>query len=51
MAREIPLPHPGEILKDVFLDPMGVSIYAAAKAIGVSRSQFYEKLKRYDLSN
>ena len=39
MKREIPLPHSGEILKDEFLDPMGVSIYAAAKAIGVSRSQ------------
>jgi len=39
MAREIPLPHPGEILKEEFLEPMGISVYAAAKAIGVSRSQ------------
>ncbi|MDE1991710.1 MAG: HigA family addiction module antidote protein [Rhizobiaceae bacterium] len=39
MAREIPLPHPGEVLKEEFLDPMGISVYAAAKAIGVSRSQ------------
>lgn len=39
MTREIPLPHPGEILREEFLQPMGVSVYAAAKAIGVSRSQ------------
>jgi addiction module HigA family antidote len=39
MAREVPLPHPGEILKEEFLDPMGISVYAASKAIGVSRSQ------------
>ena len=39
MKREIPLPHPGEILKEEFLVPMGLTVYAAAKAIGVSRSQ------------
>lgn len=30
-------PHPGEIIKGLWLDPMGVSITDAAKAIGVSR--------------
>jgi len=30
-------PHPGEILKGLWLDPMGVSITDAANAIGVSR--------------
>ena len=39
MTRDIPLPHPGEILKEEFLVPMGVTVYAAARAIGVSRSQ------------
>lgn len=39
MAREIPLPHPGEVLKEEFLDAMDISVYAAAKAIGISRSQ------------
>lgn len=39
MSRDYPLPHPGEILREEFLEPMGISVYAAAKAIGVSRSQ------------
>ncbi len=30
-------PHPGEIIKGLWLDPMGVSITHAAKAIGVNR--------------
>jgi addiction module HigA family antidote len=30
-------PHPGEIIKGLWLDPMGASITQAAKAIGVSR--------------
>ncbi len=39
MAREIELPHPGEILKTEFLQPMGLSVYALAKALGVPRSR------------
>ncbi|MDR7142994.1 HigA family addiction module antitoxin [Rhizobium sp. BE258] len=39
MAREIPLPHPGIVLKEEFLEPMGISVYAAAKATGIARSQ------------
>ena len=30
-------PHPGEVIKGLWLDPMGVTITEAAKAIGVSR--------------
>ena len=30
-------PHPGEIIKGLWLDPMGVSITDAARAMGVSR--------------
>lgn len=30
-------PHPGEILKRLCLDPLGVSITEAAQALGVSR--------------
>lgn len=33
--REIPFPHPGEILLEEFLKPMGISQYRLAKAIGV----------------
>ncbi|OWJ67479.1 HigA family addiction module antitoxin [Inquilinus limosus] len=42
MPRDIPLPHPGEILKEEFLDPMGLSVYALARAIGVPRSRINE---------
>ena len=30
-------PHPGEIIKSLCLEPLGVSITNAAKALGVSR--------------
>jgi addiction module HigA family antidote len=30
-------PHPGEIIKGLWLDPMGASITDAAQAMGVSR--------------
>lgn len=42
MTRKIPLPHPGTVLREEFLEPMGLSVYALAKAIGVSRSRLNE---------
>ncbi len=30
-------PHPGEIIKELCLDPLGLSITRAAEALGVSR--------------
>lgn len=30
-------PHPGEILKELCLEPLGLSVTAAAEALGVSR--------------
>jgi antitoxin HigA-1 len=42
MARRIPLPHPGTILKEEFLKPMGLSVYALARAIDVPRSRLNE---------
>jgi len=30
-------PHPGEVLKDLCLDPLGITVTEAAKALGVSR--------------
>ena len=35
MKREIPLAHPGEILLEDFLRPMGITQYRLAKEIGV----------------
>lgn len=39
-------PHPGEILKGLWLDPMGVSITEAAQAIGVSRKTLSKIINR-----
>ena len=36
-GQRLPLVHPGEILRDEFLTPMGLSVYRLAQAIRVSR--------------
>ena len=36
-GRQLPPVHPGEILRDEFLTPMGISVYRLARAIKVSR--------------
>jgi addiction module HigA family antidote len=38
-GRRLPAVHPGEILRDEFLQPMGISVYALANAIKVPRSR------------
>ncbi len=38
-GRRLPPIHPGEILRDEFLTPMGISVYALANAIKVPRSR------------
>ena len=42
MTRDIPMPHPGEILRGEFLEPAGISVYALAKAVHVPRSRINE---------
>lgn len=42
MAREVPLIHPGEILLEDWLKPLGVTQYALAKAIGVPARRINE---------
>jgi addiction module HigA family antidote len=37
-------PHPGEILREDCLKPMGLTVTAAAKALGVSRGSMSELL-------
>src|SRR5579864_4974649 len=34
-ARKIKLTHPGKILREEFMEPVGLSVYALAKALGV----------------
>ncbi len=40
--RQIPYPHPGEILMEEFLKPMGVTQYRLAKEIGVPQRRIGE---------
>jgi antitoxin HigA-1 len=42
MTRDVPMPHPGVVLREEFLEPMGLSVYALAKAIRVTRSRINE---------
>ena len=38
-GRRLPPVHPGEILRDEFLTPMGISVYQLANSIKVPRSR------------
>lgn len=38
-GRRLPMIHPGEILRDEFLEPLGISVYKLAKSINVPRSR------------
>ena len=40
--RKIPYPHPGEILLQEFLQPMGITQYRLAKEIGVAQRRIGE---------
>jgi addiction module HigA family antidote len=40
--RKVPYPHPGEILLEEFLKPMGITQYRIAKEIGVSQRRIGE---------
>ena len=40
--REVPYPHPGEILMEEFLRPMDITQYRLAKEIGVSQRRIGE---------
>lgn len=45
MKREVPLAHPGEILLEDWLKPLGISQYALAKAIDVPPRRINEIVK------
>jgi len=40
--RQVPYPHPGEILMEEFLRPMGITQYRLAKEIGVPQRRIGE---------
>ena len=37
MSRMHNPPHPGEVIKELCLDPLGLTVTAAAEGLGVSR--------------
>ena len=43
MAMKNP-PHPGEVIRELCLDPLGLTVTAAAKGLGVSRKALSELL-------
>lgn len=45
MPRDVPLSHPGVILLEDFLQPMGISQYALAKAVDVPPRRINEIVK------
>lgn len=40
--RKVPYPHPGSILMEEFLKPMGITQYRLAKELGVSQRRIGE---------
>jgi addiction module HigA family antidote len=42
MKRKVPYPHPGEILLEEFLKPMGITQYRLAREIGVPQRRIGE---------
>jgi antitoxin HigA-1 len=45
IGRQMPPMHPGEVLREEFLVPLGLSAYAVAQACGVPRTRI-ERLAR-----
>ena len=45
MSREVKWPHPGEILQEEWLIPLGLSQYALAKAVDVPARRINEIVK------
>ena len=45
MVKKLPPVHPGEVLREDFLRPMKLTVYAVAKAVGVPRTRI-ERLVR-----
>jgi addiction module HigA family antidote len=35
-TEKLPIPHPGDVLREDFMKPLGLSAYAVAKALGVA---------------
>jgi addiction module HigA family antidote len=45
MSNKIPLEHPGIILKEEFIDPLGITAYTISKRTGIPQTALGEILK------
>jgi len=45
MAKQIPLEHPGIIIKEEFIEPLELTPYAVSKETGISQTALGEILK------
>ena len=45
-GRRLAAVHPGDVLKHDYLEPLGMSVYSLAGALGVSRSRLNEIVQR-----
>ena len=45
MARLIPLEHPGVILKEEFIEPLGITVYSVSKGTGIPQTALSEIIK------
>ncbi len=45
MASLIPLEHPGILLKEEFIEPLEISVYAVAKGTGIPQTALSEIIK------
>lgn len=44
-GRRLPPVHPGQFLRDEFLEPLGLSVYALARALNVPRPRLNEVVR------
>src|SRR5580698_6147251 len=45
MANLIPVPHPGETIREDILEPLGMSVNQLAKALGVTATRLNEVVR------
>lgn len=45
MAKQIPLEHPGVIIKEEFIDPLGLTPYAVSKGTGIPQTALGQIIK------
>lgn len=45
MTRRIPPPHPGETIKEEYLDPLGMSVSKLAKELGIAATRLNDTVR------